>query len=73
MTHLPYKVTNIFTEGQFKTADIPYVFDYGLIDGKPEETLMIDLSFQKKLKVEQHSEKKVKGERKEIFLLIFSF
>jgi hypothetical protein len=68
LTHLPYIVRNIFTEGQFKIADFPYVFNYGLIDGKPKETLMIDLSFQKKLNVEQHSEKKVKGERKKIFI-----
>ncbi len=73
MTHLPYIVTNIFKEGtllyysyspgQFKTANFPYVFNYGLIDGKPKETLRIDLYFQKKVKSKATQRKK--GKRRE--------
>jgi hypothetical protein len=67
LTHLPYIVTNIFTEGQFKIADFPYVFNYGLIDGKPEETLMIDLSFKKKAKCKATQRKKGKRREKRDF------
>jgi hypothetical protein len=61
---LPYIITNIFTEGQFKIADFPYVFNYGLIDGKTKETSMIDLYFLKK-KAKCRATQRKKGKRRE--------